>query len=168
MRFRLRTLLIVLAVGPPLLAGLIVWCVSAGSTEGIAIRAFGTIVGIAVGALGAWLHWMAETEVTRRFRGRQNLSDAELNSAFSHHSGGRADDLTIEALSHVGQAFHVDYGKLRPGDRLADLLQPSWLAEHFRSEALEESLSSRFVFDCQEPIPTTLADLLARLRERSK
>jgi len=167
MQYRLRTLLIVLALGPPVLAGLVLWCLSAGSTLDAALRAASLCFAFVIGSFVIWLYWMAETELSRRFRERPKLPTAELSSAFGARIGNEGEGRILEDLRQIGEALGVDSTQLRPDDTLDDLLRPSPLAEHFRGECLEELLIKTYGWNAKDRAPPTLGELVSRLRSRS-
>jgi hypothetical protein len=167
MRYRLRTLLIVLALAPPVLAGLCLWCLSAGSTLDAAFRAGSLCFAFAIASFVVWLHWMAATELSRQFRERPKLPTAELSYAFGARIGNEGESRILEDLRLIGEALGVDSLQLRSDDTMDDLLRPSPLAEHFRGECLEVLLIKTYGWNAKDRAPLTLGELVSRLRSRS-
>jgi len=120
-------------------------------------------VGLAAGGTLWWREHRRKREVRERFRGRVRISPAEFAG-----EAGRSPDVASEAarfLKLVGEAFRIDPGLLRPGDRLgADLgaREISRQRQVFLIAELERAFD-RELPAAETCLEETLAELLGRL-----
>jgi acyl carrier protein len=118
MQFRLRTLLIVLAVGIP-----IVWLACQFAPGANLVRSLSGVGVFAAVMIATWISFWPEQQFRREFSQRQLLDDGRFFDEFYAHTNVPAE--IVRRLRPIYcKFFDLEVGKLRPQDRppeIADL-----------------------------------------------
>lgn len=117
MRYRLRSLMIVLAVGPPALAA--IWWMCA--TE-LGRSWLPTAILVLVGSIVAWISMAPERRFRREVASRAPLDEAEFIRQF-YADGSVPADIVVRLRPIYCRYFDIEIGKLRPTDRPPEIVE---------------------------------------------
>lgn len=130
MQYRLRTLMIWLAIGPPLFAGAWMFFRWAGVYASAQL-----VVAIVVATIATWISFWPERRFYRELKLREPLSDCEFFRQFYADTDVPAD-LVRRLRPIYCKLFYIDPAKVRPLDRppLLDDLDTSDLVHEIEAE----------------------------------
>ena len=117
MRYRLRTMLFLLALASAVVAAC--WWITATET-GRQLVPLAAIIVVAV--IAAWISFAPERRFWREVAAREPLDDAEFYRQFYGESGV-PHELVLRLLPVYCRMFHFEAGKMRPTDRTPLLIE---------------------------------------------
>ena len=111
MHFGLRTLLIVLAVGSPL-----IWVACQFAPGANVVQSAAAVGVLAIATIATWISFSPERKFRREYEQRESLADAQFFNKFYAETNVPAD-IACRLRPIYCKFFDLDVGKLRPQDR---------------------------------------------------